>query len=83
MSLSTIEGAVYRLVGGRKLGFLDPTFLSIIAHLALGASDAACDSKAAASCRAACKMLSGMHPANRCFRLLHLTRSGDQVLRAC
>ena len=55
---------MYRLVGGRKLGFLDPTFLSIIAHLALGASDAARDSvtmhllaahKAAAcmSCRAA------------------------------
>ena len=27
---------MYRLVGGRKLGFLDPTFLSIVAHLALG-----------------------------------------------
>ena len=36
-SLSNIEGAVYKVVGGRKLGFLDPTFLSIVAHLAIGA----------------------------------------------
>jgi len=36
-ALADIEAAFYKLVGGRKLGFLDPGFLRLIAHIALGA----------------------------------------------
>lgn len=36
-ALADIEASFYKLVGGRRLGFLDPGFLRLIAHIALGA----------------------------------------------
>lgn len=35
-SLVNIESSFYKLVGGRRLGFLDPAFLRLLAHLAVG-----------------------------------------------
>ena len=37
-ALADIEASFYKLVGGRRLGFLDPGFLRLIAHIALGAA---------------------------------------------
>ena len=34
-ALVNIESSLYKLVGGRRLGFLDPAFLRIVAHLVL------------------------------------------------
>lgn len=36
-ALADIESSFYKLVGGRRLGFLDPGFLRLIAHIGLGA----------------------------------------------
>ncbi|KAK9819578.1 hypothetical protein WJX81_004976 [Elliptochloris bilobata] len=35
-ALADIEASFYKLVGGRALGFLDPGFLRLVAHIALG-----------------------------------------------
>jgi len=35
-ALADIEASFYKLVGGRRLGFLDPGFLRLIAHIGLG-----------------------------------------------
>lgn len=35
-ALVNIESSFYKLVGGRKLGVLDPAFLRLVAHIALG-----------------------------------------------
>lgn len=40
-ALVNIESSFYKLVGGRRLGFLDPAFLRLLAHLAVG-EDQAC-----------------------------------------
>ena len=35
-ALADIEASFYKLVGGRRLGFLDPGFLRLVAHIGLG-----------------------------------------------
>lgn len=35
-ALVNIESSFYKLVGGRRLGFLDPAFLRLVAHIGLG-----------------------------------------------
>ncbi len=37
-ALVNIESSFYKLVGGRKLGFLDPAFLRLVVHIAFGQS---------------------------------------------
>ena len=37
-ALVNIESSFYKLVGGRKLGVLDPAFLRLIAHIVVGDS---------------------------------------------
>ncbi len=35
-ALVNIESSFYKLVGGRKLGVLDPAFLRLVVHIAFG-----------------------------------------------
>lgn len=37
-ALVNIESSFYKLVGGRKLGALDPAFLRLVVHIAFGTS---------------------------------------------
>jgi hypothetical protein len=77
-ALADIEASFYKLVGGRKLGFLDPGFLRLIAHIALGAPARTHDRQQR---HQVCGQAEGVNATVRCFACVQYRQSwrGDSL----